>query len=146
MPLTRRQFIKSMAIGAVALEIPSPAFKPGRRPYIIEGSAVDYIGHHPGGFIGAQRVKKIGEWDGVGYPVHLYTNTYPPRIETYYDYDLANIILDVPKGFWSDPANRIRYPNVHTYLRVRRFGETVEKAIRHLNFSSTRQFLERLAY
>jgi hypothetical protein len=146
MSLTRRQFIKSVAMGAAALAIPIPAFTVGRRPYVIEGSVVDYIGHHPGGFIGSQVVKKIGEWDGVGFPVQLHTNTFPPQIETYYDFDLTNMILEVPEGFWHNPANHVRYPNVHTYLRVQRFGESVEQAIRHLNYSNTRRFLERFVH
>jgi len=31
-----------------------------------------------------------------------------------------------------------KYPNVHTWLREQRFGETVAEAIRHLNFYSSR--------
>jgi hypothetical protein len=133
-------------MGAAALAIPIPAFTTGRKPYVIEGSVVDYIGHHPGGFQGGQMVKKIGEWDGVGFPVQLCTNTFPPQIETYYDFDLVDMIKNVPKNFWHDPVNSARYPNVHTYLRVQRFGETIEQAIRQLNFSSTNKFLERFVY
>ncbi len=137
MSLTRRQFIKSVAMGAAALATPIPAFTMGRRPYVIEGSVVDYIGHHPGGFIGSQVVKKIGEWDGIGFSVQLHTNTSPPQIETYYDFDLVDMDKEVPENFWHDPVNCALYPNVHTYLRVQRFGESIEQAIRHLNFFST---------
>ena len=138
MLISRRGFLKlisaALASGAVI-----PAIAKTRAPYVAEGEAVDYIGHHPGGFIGGQLVHKVETWDGVGYPVQCWNNAYGKHraLERYYDFDLANFVRDVPQGFWSMPGSK-KYPNVHTWLREQRFGETVAEAMRHLNFVGVR--------
>ena len=136
--LTRRSFLKLIGIAAASAVV-VPAFQIGRQPYVLTGESVDYIGARPGGFLGACIVAEVHPWDGVGFPVDLRQNTFGRDLPLvrYYDADLANLRREVPERFWHDPANR-RFNNVHTYVRVKRFGETLEEAVRHLNFVSSR--------
>ena len=113
-----------------------------RNPYVIEGDVVSYIGSAPNGYTGARIVKETHNWDGRGYPVDLWTNSYPSKIETFYDFDLVNFNRELPNRFWYNTDNVKKYPNVHTYMRVKRFGETRKQAILHLNFASTDKFLK----
>lgn len=138
MLISRRGFLKLIS-AALASGATIPAIAKTRNPYVSEGEAVSYIGHCPGGFIGSQLVHKVDPWDGFGYPVHLWNNAYGTRraTERYYDFDLSNFTRDVPHGFWSMPGSA-KYPNVHTWMREQRFGETVAEAMRHLNFSGVR--------
>lgn len=139
MLISRRGFLKLIG-AAIAAGAAVPAFTKSRTPYVVAGEVVDYIGHHPGGFIGGQIVHEVGAWDGVGYPVLLWNNAYGPRrdLERYYDFDLANFTRDVPRDFWHHASNRAKYPNVHTWFREQRFGETVAEAMRKLNFVGVR--------
>lgn len=136
--LTRRSFLKLMGIAA-ASAVAVPALQIGRQPYVLTGELVDYIGARPGGFIGACGVAEVHPWDGVGFPVDLRQNGYGRDLPLlrYYDADLANLRKEIPDRFWHEPANR-RFNNVHTYVRVKRFGESLEEAVRHLNFVSSR--------
>ncbi len=136
--LTRRSFLKLIGIAAAASAV-VPALQLGRNPYVVAGEVVDYIGHCPGGFIGGCAVVEVHPWDGVGYPVDVRPNCYGvhAKLERYYDADLANMQREVPYKFWQDPSNK-KYPNVHTYIRVQRFGESMAEAINHLNFVSSR--------
>lgn len=137
MTWTRRQFLKALAGAAAALGVPW-YFHRIREPYVAKGEVVDYIGRTPGGFIGGVLVAAVGEWDGVGYPIIVRAGQWPARTERYYDHDLAAFRREVPERFWHLPGHREVYPNVHTYVRVQRFGETREEAIRHLNFAGIR--------
>ncbi len=140
MNITRRGFLKFIASLPVALAV--PAFSKTRSPYVVTGEGVDYIGSRRTGqptFIGSCLVDSIGEFDGVGYPVVLMNQSYGPARApegTFYDFDLSNFNRDVPKHFWHDPENVRRYPNVHTYVREQRFGESVVQAIEKLNFAT----------
>ena len=138
MLISRRGFLKLIG-AALAAGQTIPALAKNRAPYVFDGESVSYIGHCPGGFIGSMLVHKIEAWDGIGYPAQLWNNAYGKhrKLERYYDFDLANFVRDVPHGFWSMPGSA-KYPNVHTWLREQRFGETVAEAIRHLNFYSSR--------
>lgn len=137
--LTRRRFLQLVG-AAMASGAHVPAFSAGREPYVVEGGVVDFIGHCPGGFIGGQLVRMVHPWDGAGYPVDLWDSASESTraIERYYDYDLADMCREVPDRFWWLEENRRRYNNVHTYIRVKRFGETVEEAVRQLGFVSSR--------
>jgi len=68
-----------------------------------------------------------GVYGGVGDPY-----------ETYCDVDLSEFNRDVPSGFWGIDGNQEKYPNVHTYVRMQRYGESIEEAITQLNFAGTR--------
>ena len=140
MKITRREFLKGLAALAVTAGINVPAFASGRKPYVLVGEVVSHIGTRPGGFIGGQVVTAVGEWDGIGYPVALATNSYPAGEETYYDVDLACFLRELPEKFWHNQEHK-KYPNVHTWLRVQRYGETLREAILKLNFASTDKFL-----
>lgn len=140
MKITRRSFLKSLIALAFAEGIKIPAFAIGRQPYVNVGEVVNHIGPAPGGFIGGQIVKSVGSWDGVGYPVTVFDNGYPPREEHYYDVDLSCFRRELPDKFWWNPENE-KYPNVHTWIRMQRFGETLREAIVKLNYASTDKFL-----
>jgi hypothetical protein len=133
MLISRRGFLKLIG-AAIASGAAVPAFAKGRAPYVIAGQVASYIGHCPGGFIGGQVVHSVGKWDGVGYPVQTWNNAYGKHraLETYYDFDLADFCSELPRNFWALPGSA-RYPNVHTWVREQRFGETVIEAMRHMN-------------
>ncbi|WP_443190931.1 hypothetical protein [Pseudomonas indica] len=130
--ITRRTLLKLFSLAPAAGLLP-PVLQGPRAPYVLQGDLADYIGYHPGGFIGAMPVREVLPWDGVGYPVRLLDHGFPSSIVTYYDVDLADLRKEVPKRFWHDPANS-HFPNVHTWLRMQRYGESLDQAVKHLNF------------
>lgn len=137
--LTRRGFLGLMAAVA-ATGVIVPALQLPRKPYLtMDDVTVDYIGARPGGFMGSQVVAEIHQWDGYGYPVDLWNNGYGQHHarERYYDFDLANFRRELPDRFWWNGAHK-EFPNVHTWLRTQRFGETVVQAMDHLNFVGVR--------
>lgn len=133
--ISRRQFLQLAGIAA-ASGIIVPAFILPRDPYVKISEVVDYIGPHPGGFIGGKITKSIKDWDGVGYPVECVdgwgTETY-----TFYDFNLVNFRREVPDDFWHHEINNQKYNNIHTYVREKRFGETIAEAVKALNFASS---------
>lgn len=135
MILTRRSFLK-IAGTAAASGLIVPAFTLPRDPYVRVGQPVDYIGPAGTGFIGGTTVHAIGEWDSIGYPVTVYDQGFPrrPSPQRLYDFNLCLFRKDVPPDFWHSPSNRAKYPNLHTYVREQRFGETVAQAIKALDF------------
>lgn len=139
MILNRRSFLK-LAGAATASGLIIPAWVPPREPYVRVGQVVDYIGPHPGGFIGGEIVRAVGEWDRIGYPVTLMLNTYPrqPRPERIYDFDLCVFREEVPDDFWRHEVNQRLYNNIHTYVRTKRFGESISEAVAKLNFVASR--------
>ncbi|MDT4870860.1 hypothetical protein FQZ97_1059570 [compost metagenome] len=134
--ITRRSFLKLLGLAAAAGAV-IPALDLGRAPYVNAGELVSWIGHcpHPDAFIGGKSVHAVLPWDGAGYPVLVWNNAFgaPRALERYYDVDLADFNREIPRGFWHNPANR-RFPNVHTWLRIQRYGESIEAAAHHLNF------------
>jgi hypothetical protein len=139
MILTRRSFLSligaALAAGAIV-----PAMVERRKPYVAFGEVVSWVGHCPSqdAFIGGKLVRAMGEWDGVGYPVRLEDDAFGRPARPVYDFDLCAFGREIPKHFWHEPAKRERYPNVHTWLREQRFGESVADAMRHLNFVGLR--------
>lgn len=142
--ISRRSFLKGLVALAITSGISVPAFMGARDPYVAVGDVVNYIGPAPG-FIGGQRVVRILPFDGIGYPVVTAVNGFGrnPLEETYYDLDLANFLKEIPQGFWHKNENGI-YPNVHTWIRMKRYGETMREAITKLNFASSSEWLSRL--
>lgn len=127
--ITRRRFL-ILAASASAVGLVVPAFTPPRRPYVKAGTSVSYIGlamYPEPVFTGSTIVREVHEWDGVGYPVTLADQGYstPPRLmaSRFYDSDLSDMLVDVPRYFWHHKANWDRYPNVHAYIREKRYGE-----------------------
>lgn len=132
--LSRRKFLMFSAAAAAA-SIKIPAFELPRDPYVIKGESVSYVGLCPdlgkspfaGGFSGCRTVMEVKDWDGVGYPCALRDQGYgKPYVDWFYDADLSNFLRDLESGFWHDLANCRRYPNVHAFVREKRFGENPE--------------------
>lgn len=134
--VSRRSFLK-LAGFAAAAGILVPAWTPPRVPYVVSGQSVDYIGRAGAGFTGGTTVHSIGEWDKIGYPVIVLDQGYPsrPAQQPIYDFDLCLFRDEVPRDFWRHQQNWDLYPNVHTYVRTKRFGETIAQAIESLNFT-----------
>jgi hypothetical protein len=134
--ITRRSFLKLLGLAAAAGAV-IPALDMRRLPYVNAGEVVSWIGHcpHPDAFIGGKVVREVLPWDGVGYPVLVCNGAYGQHraLERYYDVDLAAFNREVPRNFWHKPENR-RFPNVHTWLRMQRYGESIEVAVQNLNF------------
>lgn len=129
---TRREFLKLVGLAAASAAIFN-RLNIVREPYVSEGELVDYIGRRPGGFLGSRGAVKVLPWDGHGYPVELSSQTpWRPETHVYYDADLCCMTREVPYRFWHDPDNR-RYPNVHTWVRCRRYGESIDQAVAHMN-------------
>lgn len=146
--LSRRSFLK-LAVTAAAAAIIVPAWTPPRDPYVKTDWYVNYIGRHcPGGFMGSARVLQVDEWDRIGYPVtledacYMYCREKRTLAQRIYDFDLCILRDEYPPDIWWHEENRRRYPNVHTYVRTRRFGESVADAIRSLNFAHTEEWVK----
>lgn len=132
--MKRRDFLKSVAVLPIAAVLPTVAVAaPVRCPYVEVGESVSSIIWHlwddprnpaPTGplFVGS-----IGDWDGVGYPIVLYSCGWHvedrKHFYGFYDHEWSNLRRDVPDRFWHDRRNVRRYPNVHAYVREQRFGE-----------------------
>lgn len=132
MEITRRAFLQFLAVVAASSGRAAPAFSSSRAPYVCKGEVVNYIGPGGNGFIGGQLVKSVGAWDGIGFPVVTLNNGYRGECETYYDIDLADFGREIPEKFWHTHSRR-EYPNVHTWLRMKRYGETLSEASRLLD-------------
>lgn len=135
MGITRRSFLKLLA-SVAAIGIPAPLIAKQRDPYVKVGDVVDWVGQWGQGFIGGQVVHEIGPWNGSAYPVYLWNNAYGSArmLEVYRDCDLANMRAELPDKFWHNPDNR-KYPNAQSYIRVQRFGETIDQAAKTVMFS-----------
>lgn len=143
--ISRRSFLKGLAALAVSAGLNVSAFSGTRQPYVEVGDIVNFIGP-PQGFIGGQRVIRVLPFDGVGYPVVTHNNSFGKDAaaeETNYDVDLANFHKEIPPHFWHDRTNNI-YPNVHTWLRMKRYGESMREAILKLNFANSSEWLQGL--
>jgi len=131
MSISRREFLK--IIGASTIIAASPAFSSQRKPYVNKQSyPVDYIGVNGNGFLGSKIVEDVLDFDGVGYPVLLKPHSSNGISELYYDFDLVDMVSELPNNFWWSEHNKNKYPNVHTYFREQRFGESVHEAIFHM--------------
>jgi len=135
--LTRRRFLQLLG-AAFASGVSVPALSMGREPYVHVGSCVDYIGPSGEGsrsFIGGKLVRAVHPWDGTGYPVDVDNGVFGKgrALERFYDFELSDLGREVPANFWHSEENRRRYNNVHTYVRTKRFGESIEEAVKALN-------------
>jgi len=113
--ITRRRFL-ILAASASAAGLVVPAFTPPRQPYVKVNTYVDYIGmnlHPLPEFMGSARVLETGYWP----------NPQPAMKDMFYDSDLSIMRDEYPAGIWHSQANCDRYPNVHAYIREKRYGE-----------------------
>lgn len=130
---SRRLFIQSVA-ALVASAAAPPVLAAGRAPFVEVGEIVSSLVFHmwdkPAAPIGPLYVHEIGAWDGTGYPIVLMICGW--RVEErefydgWYDFEWSNLLRDVPQRFWAIPGHSERYPNVHAYVREKRFGESPE--------------------
>jgi hypothetical protein len=90
-------------------------------------------------------VLRVLPWDGIGYRCVLdgsnAVGVYSKQIE-YYDHDLVNFNKEVPPKFWHNSKHRHLFPNLHTYIRMIRFGESISEAIQSLNLTSAKYSAE----
>lgn len=135
--LSRRRFLQLLG-AAFASGVSVPALSMGREPYVSVGDDVDYIGPRGEGshsYCGSRLVRAVYPWDGTGFPVDVHNGSFGiySDVERFYDFDLCIFRNEVPPGFWHSKENRRRYNNVHTYVRTKRFGESIEEAVKALN-------------
>jgi hypothetical protein len=135
MNLSRRSFLKLVG-GAALVGAAAQAMTLNRASYVVEGEVVNYIGKAQTGFVGGQVVHTVLPFDGIGYPVQVWNNAFGKhrKLETYYDFALVNFRREVPDNFWHDEINCQRYNNLHTFVRTKRFGESIQEAVYALNF------------
>lgn len=129
--LDRRAFIGL----AGALPLLKPTFAASTRdPYVVLDEYVDSIIWHlwddprnPAP-TGPLYVTGIQPWDGHGYPIRLTKCGW--RVEDrqhffgFYDFEWVNFRRELPDRFWEIPGHPERYPNVHSFIREQRFGES----------------------
>ena len=137
--ITRRLFLKRLA-GAIAVAVALPLVITPRQPYVIHGDVLDYIGRCPG-FIGGKLVKEIRGWTGKCYPV-IASYGYGDLTTLYSDADLCCFYRELPEKFWWSRTYG-QFPNVHSYVRMKRYGETIDQAILALDlFGAEKQAAE----
>ncbi len=135
--LTRRRFLQLLG-AAFASGVSVPALSMGREPYVQVSDIVSYIGAQGDSgvrFTGAKAVRAVHPWDGTGYPVDVDNGLFGKgqALERFYDFELSDLGREVPAKFWHSEENRRLYNNVHTYVRTKRFGESIEQAVKALN-------------
>tara|TARA_B100000929_G_C15296773_1_gene348930 strand:- start:122 stop:553 length:432 start_codon:yes stop_codon:yes gene_type:complete len=135
--LTRRRFLQLLG-AAFASGVSVPALSMGREPYVQLGDIVSYVGAQGDSgvrFTGAKAVRAVHPWDGTGYPVDVDNGVFGKgqALERFYDFELSDLGREVPANFWHSEENRRLYNNVHTYVRTKRFGESIEQAVKALN-------------
>lgn len=130
MLIERRSFLRGLFSVPIAIGLPAIA-EPRvlqREPYVRVGEYVDCISlnlYPQPVFTGTARVVEIGEWNGKFYPCVV--NTSVERdvdLLPFPDHDLCSFLDEVPRGFWGMPGNWGRFPNVHSFVRFKRFGES----------------------
>lgn len=128
MKLNRRNFIVGAAIApTVALVNPSFATEI-RKPFVEVGERVDFLyfedWNRPFQPISISvLVAHVGEWNGTSYNIVL-DDSSPifPRFWDGIDSEWCNFRKEVPNFRWSDVEPN-KYPNIHSYIREKRFGE-----------------------
>ena len=126
----RRNFLRGLLsvpliVGMPSLLVPRPALPRG--PYVKAGTTVGFIGlalHPAPTFIGSRHVSEVLPWNGRFYPCLLWNNCYGRHRATdmFPDHDLSDMNAEVPARFWASHSVE-EWPNVHAWIRHRRFGE-----------------------
>lgn len=125
--ITRREFIAGSAALAV---LPSPSFAsamPPRAPFLRVGQICDFLYFEDWSRPSQPEtissfVEHIGEWDGNAYPIVLATRHYGVEYWDGIDSEWCLFREEVPDFSWGN-FDRSRYPNIHAYVREKRFGE-----------------------
>jgi len=126
MQITRRVFTSSM-VAAALIALPSVAFS-FREPFVSVGDDVSFLNFEDWSrprqpSIVSAFVEHIGEWDGQSYPIIL--SHLRGRGSEYWDAIDAEWCIfrrEVPDFHWRD-VSAARYPNIHSFVREKRFGE-----------------------
>ena len=124
---------------AIAAGAAVPAFTKSRAPYVVAGEVVDYIGHHPGGFIGGQIVHEVGAWDGSA--IRYFCGTTPTVRAVIWSATTtltSRTSLVMCRATLAPREQPREVPERCTWFREQRFGETVAEAMRKLNFVGVR--------
>lgn len=125
MKFTRRGFIASAFLPALAV----PAMVAAHRAAFVEvGDDVSFLYFedwtrpvYPCTI--SAFVERVGEWNGSFYPIILSEYRHSGRI--YWDSSDAEWCMfrkEIPEFRWN-MAGACRYPNIHAYVREKRFGE-----------------------
>ena len=125
MRLNRRQFIASAVAVSV---IPTPTLAAVRKPFVRKGMSVSFLyfedwsrPHQPQTI--SANVERIGDWNGSAYPIVLSEYSHPAR--TYWDgidSEWCCFREEFPDFSWKNVSSDV-YPNIHSYVREKRFGE-----------------------
>lgn len=125
MQLNRRKFI----IGSIAIAtLPVPAIAvPARDPFVEVGDGVSFLYFEdwtrPFQPNGPLDVEAVGAWNGDHYPISL--RRFDHGNVVYFDAIDSEWVMfrkEVPEFSWADHSDG-RYPNIHAYVREKRFGE-----------------------
>ena len=125
--INRREFLAVAA--AAAMPLPALALPP-RTPFLEVGDHVDFLYfedwerlRYP--HFGPPFVAAIGAWNGSSYEVSLEVWSHRDRTEyfTGFDSEWCMFRKEVPDFSWAKPGMSERYPNIHAYVREKRFGE-----------------------
>lgn len=137
----RRQFIFSTS---ALLVLPTPSIAaPIRAPFVNEGMMVsflyfeDWTRPSQPHTIDA-RVERLCDWDGDSYPITLSYNIH--REKEYWDGIDAEWCCfreEVPNFSWKNVSSDV-YPNIHSYVRERRFGEEPGAMALRMDVNQTR--------
>ncbi|MER9833380.1 hypothetical protein NKJ28_00185 [Mesorhizobium sp. M0145] len=131
--ISRRTFLGSALSLPLVVGLPAAAAHV-REPYVFVGESVNSIIWHlwerptfaP---TGPLFVHEVLPWDGQGYPIVLAAHGWFPvqtrLYDGWYDFEWSNLRRDVPDHFWRHHSTD-EYPNLHSYVREQRFGESPE--------------------
>lgn len=125
MKLNRRQFIASTVAASV---VSAPTLAAVRKPFVQEGMSVSFLYFEdwtrpmqPDGI--SAIVERIGNWNGSAYPIVLSVYSHPER--RYWDgidSEWCCFREEFPDFSWRTVSSDV-YPNIHSYVREKRFGE-----------------------
>lgn len=132
MLISRRIFLRGLFSVPIAIGLPEVAEERvlQREPYVRVGQHVDSISlniHPQPTFTGSARVAAIDEWNGEFYPCLVdmgLPEWWPEKFLPFPDHDLCILREEYPRDFWHHQNNWDRYPNVHSFVRFKRFGES----------------------
>lgn len=121
MKLNRRQFIASAV--AVAT-VPVPSLASIRKPFVREGMTVDFLYFEDWSrprqpYTISASVERILSWNGSAYPIVLYLGR---KYWDGIDAEWCSFREEVPDFSWKNVSSDV-YPNIHAYVREKRFGE-----------------------
>lgn len=127
MIIERRQFLRGLVSVPIAIGLPALAESRAlqREPYVRVRQFVGNISlnlHPQPTFIGDAQVVDVGDWNGQFYPCLVDAGGWCGPLP-FPDHDLCILHEEYPPDFWRHAENRRKWPNVHAFVRFKRFGE-----------------------